>query len=285
MLKVALTHDVDRTKKTYQYFTYFTKNIIKGKISEALKHVRKPWVKEPYWSFYEIAQLENSFGLRSTFYMLDESIRFNPFKPKTFALAAGRYDLFEPKIQEAVRYLDTNGWEIGLHGSYLSYNNMALLKREKQRLESIVGHRLIGTRQHYLNHDESTWKIHEELGFEYDSTWGFTNDIGIRDGHVKHFYPNNTSFTVFPLTIMDICFMSIPEKERWERFHKIVDQVEKEDGVLVLNWHHRVFNEKEFPGFRAAYVRIIEESLKRNAKVGPLVDFYKDSLITNNKIA
>jgi hypothetical protein len=281
MLKVALTHDVDRTKKTYQYFTYFVKNLVKGKIGEALKHIKTPGEKEPYWSFYDIAKLEDSYGLRSTFYMLDESIKFNPFDLSTFALAVGRYDLFEPKIQEAVKYLDANGWEIGLHGSYLSYNNKDLLSREKQRLESIVGHKVIGTRQHYLNMDAGTWKIHEELGFEYDSTWGFTDDIGIKEGHIKHFYPNESSFVVFPLTIMDICFMNLPD--RWERFYNILDQVEKQDGVLVLNWHHRVFNEQEFPGFRAAYIRIIEESLQRNAHIGPLQDFYKETVLETAK--
>lgn len=276
MLKVALTHDVDRTKKSYQYYTYFAKSFLKGKLSEAFYHLKRPGANEPepYWQFYNIAELENSYGLRSTFYMLDESIRFNPLKLSTFALAKGRYDLFEPKIQEAVRYLDKNGWEIGLHGSYLSYKDKQLLGKEKSRLESIIGHPVIGTRQHYLNMDSNTWKIQEELGFEYDSTWGFTKDIGIKEGHIKPFHPNKSPFVIFPLTAMDICFMSIPN--RWDRFFELLDKVEKENGIFVINWHHRVFNEKEYPGFRAAYCRIIEESLKRNARIGPLIDFYKE---------
>jgi peptidoglycan/xylan/chitin deacetylase (PgdA/CDA1 family) len=277
MLKVALTHDVDRTKKAYQYVTYFLKALAKGKIGSALGHIRNPFIPEPYWQFYNIAKLEDSYGVRSTFYMLDESIKFNPFKPQTFALALGRYDLMQPKIQDAVRYLDKNGWEIGVHGSYLSYKDKALLGKEKARLESIIGHKVIGTRQHYLNMDENTWKIQEELGFEYDSTWGFTTDIGIKEGKIKSFYPNNSKFKVFPLTIMDICFMTIPEKERWERFFKLIDEIEKADAVLVINFHHRVFNEKEFPGFRAAYIRIIEECQKRNAKIAPLKHFYLEN--------
>jgi peptidoglycan/xylan/chitin deacetylase (PgdA/CDA1 family) len=274
MLKVALTHDVDRTKKTYQYYTYFAKSLARGKISEALYHLKRPAGEDPYWQFYNIAELENSYGLRSTFYILDESIRFNPFKPDTFALAKGRYNMFEPKIQEAIRYLDQNGWEIGLHGSYLSYQDKALLGKEKSRLESILGHSVIGTRQHYLNLNNNTWKIQEELGFEYDSTWGFTKDIGIKDGRIKPFHPNKNKFVVFPLTVMDICFMNIPD--RWERFDKLLTQVEKEDSVFVVNFHHRVFNEKEYPGYKAAYIRIIEESLKRNATIAPLQHFYNE---------
>ncbi len=274
MLKLALTHDVDRTKKSYQYVSGFLKAISKGDISNALYHMKRPKDKEPYWNIYDIAALEDSYGLKSTFFMLDETIRFNPLKPKTFVLAYGRYDPFEPKIQEAIRYLDSKGWEIGVHGSYLSYNNKELLGREKARLESIVGHPIVGTRQHHLNLDENTWKIQEELGFIYDSTWGFNNDIGIKEGKIMPFYPNNNKFVVFPLTVMDVCFMNI--ENRWEKFHKVLDEIEEKGAIMVVNYHHRVYDEREYPGYKSSYIRIIETALKRNAKIGPMIDFYKE---------
>ncbi len=277
MLKVALTHDVDRTKKTYQYFTQFLKNIRTGNFSDALYHLTPQFKKEPYWNIYDIAALEDSYNLRSTFFMLDESIRYNIFKPKTFVLAVGRYNMFEPKIKEAILYLDSKGWEIGLHGSFLSYNNKELLGREKSRLESIIGHPVIGTRQHHLNMDETTWKIQEELGFKYDSTWGFNNNIGIKEGKIKPFYPNQTKFTVFPLTVMDVCFMRMKEKERWNKFHQLLDIIEENDAIMVINFHHRVYNEKEYPGYKAAYIKIIETALKRNAEIGPLINFFHNS--------
>jgi hypothetical protein len=212
---------------------------------------------------------------------LDESIKYNPLKPKTFVLAVGRYNMFEPKIQDAIRYLDQNGWEIGLHGSFLSYNNLSLLEREKKRLESIIGHTVIGTRQHHLNMDDTTWKIHEQLGFEYDSTWGHKRDIGFRDGKINAFHPNESKFIVYPMTIMDRCFMIAPN--RWERLQEIMDKVEKENSILVLNWHHRVFNEKEFPGYKASYVKIIEEAMKRKASIGPLAKFHLENNASKNE--
>jgi peptidoglycan/xylan/chitin deacetylase (PgdA/CDA1 family) len=274
VLKLALTHDVDRTKKSYQYFSGFLKALSKGDVSKALYNMKRPKDKEPYWNIYDIAALEESYGLKSTFFMLDETIRFNPLQPKTFVLAYGRYDPFEPKIQEAIRYLDSKGWEIGVHGSYNSYNNKALLGREKQRLESIVGHPIVGTRQHHLNLDENTWKIQEELGFIYDSTWGFNDDIGIKEGKIMPFYPNNTNFVVFPLTVMDVCFMRI--ENRWDKFHKVLDEIEEKNAIMVVNYHHRVFDEREYPGYKASYIRIIETAMKRNAKIGPMIDFYNE---------
>lgn len=274
MLKVSLTHDVDRTKKTYQYFSGFVKNLLKANFTDALYHMTPQLKKEPYWNIYDIAKLEDSFGLRSTFFILDESIRFNPLKPSTFALAVGRYDMFEPKIQEAIKYLDSNGWEIGLHGSFLSYNNIDLLRKEKLRLESIVGHPVLGTRQHHLNLDKTTWKMHEELGFLYDSTWGSNYEIGFVDGKIKPFQPNGTKFTVFPLSLMDVCFMPTPNK--WDKFLELLDEVEANDAILVVNFHHRVYNEREYPGFKSAYIRIIETALKRNAEIAPMINFYNN---------
>ncbi|MCB0397210.1 MAG: polysaccharide deacetylase family protein [Flavobacteriales bacterium] len=274
MLKVALTHDVDRTRKSYQYVTGVVKNAIKGKLSDAWYHLTSRFKKEPYWNMYDIAALEDSYGVRSTFFMLDESIKFNPLKPATFALAKGRYDLLEPKIQEAVRYLDANGWEIGLHGSFLSYNNKELLAKEKARLESIVGHPVYGTRQHHLNMDDTTWKIHEDLGFQYDSTWGSNYHMGWVDGKIKPFHPHNNTFTVFPLSVMDVCFM--PDPKRWEKLDKLMDEAEEHDAVVVVNFHQRVYNEKEFPGHRAAYIRIIESALQRKGVVAPLNRFYEE---------
>jgi hypothetical protein len=280
MLKVALTHDVDRTKKTYQYLTRFLKSIKTGNFVDALYHITPQLKKEPYWDIYDIANLEDSYGLRSTFFILDESIRFNPFNPETFPLAVGRYNMFEPKIKEAILYLDSRGWEIGLHGSFLSYNNKELLGREKARLESIVGHSVIGTRQHHLNLDDTTWKIQEELGLKYDSTWGDNYDIGIKEGKIRPFYPNQTRFTVFPLTIMDSSFMPLGEKEKWNRVYQLMDIIEENEGVMVINFHNCVFNEREFPGYKTAYVKIIEAAIKRNAKIGPLVDFFN---VTNKE--
>lgn len=272
MIKVALTHDVDRTKKTYHYVTGIIKALSKGDISKAYYHFNSFFGKEPYWDIYEIAEIEKSYGLRSSFYMLDESIRFNPFKPSTFVLAKGRYDLFEDKIQEAIRYLDANGWEIGLHGSFNSYNNKNLLKKEKDRLESILEHKVIGTRQHHLNLDEKiTWKIQEELGFKYDSTWGDNYGIGFRDNRINPFYPNNSDFKVFPLVIMDFCFMKT--KNKWDKFNELVDIAEKNNAVLVVNYHTAIFNEKEFPGYKSSYIKILEESIKRGARIGPLCEF------------
>ena len=49
---------------------------------------------------------------------------------------------------------------------------------------------------------------------------------------------------------------------------KIIDEVEKQQGVLCVLWHQRVFFEKEFPNHVEIYKKIIEECLTRKAWFG-----------------
>ena len=85
--------------------------------------------------------------------------------------------------------LDKNGWEVGLHGSYNSFNNYALMKSEKQFLENILNHKVIGIRQHHLQIGEKTWEIQKECGFKYDSSLGFNEKIGFKNKQYKFFSP------------------------------------------------------------------------------------------------
>ena len=210
-------------------------------------------------------EIEDKLGLRSTFYFLNETYPFHPWKLRSWRLALGYYDMLDPSIQRVIRDLDGHGWEIGLHGSYLSFRDVNLLKKEKAALESIVGHRVLGIRQHYLNLDHDTWARQAEAGFLYDASFGFTDDIGFKDNRFQPFMPlPNQRFYVMPLAIMDGCV--IRRKNPLADALKVVDLAKDQGACLVLNWHQERFNEREFPGWLDLYVRLIKECRARNAE-------------------
>jgi peptidoglycan/xylan/chitin deacetylase (PgdA/CDA1 family) len=251
---VCLTHDVDRVRKTYQYFTHLIKS---GKIPKISLR------RNPYWNFEKIRELEDSFGVKSTFFFLNEQrILFNPFKLHLFL---GRYRFSEDKVKDIISVLDQSGWEIGLHGSYNSYKSENLLREEKKLLEDIVGHEIVGIRQHYLNMNGDTWRLQSNVGFKYDSSFGSSQTFGFEQGHYVPFKPiSEKDFMVIPLTIMDACLMA--SKNITEEYTRIIDEAEENNTLLVLDWHQRVFNDSEFPGWSSVYSEIIEECLDRNAK-------------------
>jgi peptidoglycan/xylan/chitin deacetylase (PgdA/CDA1 family) len=208
--------------------------------------------------------IEKKLGLTSTFFFLNETYPFNPLKISSWRLSLGYYDLFEPNLQTVIKELDNQGWEVGLHGSYLSFKNLDLLKKEKYDLEGIIGHGILGVRQHYLKLDQHTWERQAEAGFLYDASFGYTNDIGFKEDRFHPFNPiPKRRFYVVPLALMDACVMR--KKNPLEQAINIVRLAEEKCACLVLCWHQRVFNEKEFPGYMDMYLRLIEECRLRKA--------------------
>jgi len=263
--RICLSHDVDRVHKTFQYVTHFLKALKHGDGKAAAIQIGSLLQKDHYWNFEKIMTIEKRFGLKSTFFFLNETYAFRPWKRSSWRFALGYYSLFNPRVMDIMRTLDSLGWEIGLHGSFRSFNNADLLKREKADIENILGHSVCGIRQHYLNLSEETWRLQSDAGFTYDSSFGFTKDIGFKDNRSQPFQPfPGRRFCEIPLAIMDSCLMR--KSDPSSAALKMLDFAQKESACLVLNWHTREFNPLEFPGYAAMYEFLIEEGLKRKAQ-------------------
>lgn len=272
---VCLSHDVDRVSKTFQYATHFIRHLQRGDIELMLYQVRSFGAKGHYWMFDRVMKLERTLGVKSTFFFLNETYPFRPWKLSSWRLALGYYDLFEEELRLVIRDLDRGGWEIGLHGSYRSYQDTAMLKKEKADLEQIVGHPIQGIRQHYLNLEHGTWARQAEAGFLYDASFGFRDDIGFKENRYQPFSPlSHARFYVMPLAIMDCCVIS--KAQPFDEAKKVIDVAEEQGACLVLNWHQERFNEKEFPGWSDLYVRLVQECLARKARFTTLGQYIRD---------
>jgi peptidoglycan/xylan/chitin deacetylase (PgdA/CDA1 family) len=222
--------------------------------------------------------IEKRLGVRSTFFFLKETKKRNILHPSSYILSLGHYDFNEPAVSEIIKKLDSGGWEIGLHGSYDSYKKKELLVKEKKELEEIVGKPVIGIRQHFLNIEiPRTWKIQQEIGFLYDTTFGLKKDIGFLENRYLPFQPFDDPFLVIPLTVMDgSLFSQYPdEKSKWEKIKEVIHKAKETKGVVSFLWHQRVFNEKEFPGWAPLYEKIIQECKEENAWFATGRDIYE----------
>ena len=66
MIKVCLTHDVDRVRKTYQYVTKTGKALLKGQFCRAWKMLKKGFGTESqYWGFDTVIDIENQYGVQN----------------------------------------------------------------------------------------------------------------------------------------------------------------------------------------------------------------------------
>ena len=130
-------------------------------------------------TFDAIMDASESRGLCSAFYFIAD---------RPAGLIDGNYSLDDPWIRRLLQRIHARGHEIGLHASYRTPTDGVQTRRERDRLarvldeEGIVQARL-GGRQHYLRwRNPDTWRNWAEAGLDYDSTLGFSDELGFRAG-------------------------------------------------------------------------------------------------------
>ncbi|KAB1189958.1 hypothetical protein GJR96_17435 [Haloferax sp. MBLA0076] len=273
---LLLTHDVDRPYKTYQSLFYATRE-------RPAYHLRTLLSREnPYWQFEDIVELERELGVRSSFYFLDEPSLLRTgsltdlLDPANWIEHFGRYDITSDELVDLVQDLDAGGWEVGMHGSFRSCEDIDRLDTEKRELESILGHEILGGRQHHLKLGDSTWEFHREIGLTYDASPGSSTDVGFQHGY-QPFRPFDDEFVVFPLTLMEVALPDpgVSFDAAWAECERLLVEAEANDAVMTVLWHPRYFNEDEFPGYRRLYRQLVEWALERGAWVGPVADYYR----------
>lgn len=224
--------------------------------------------KDPYLQFDKIMTIEKKFNYKSTFYFFSK--RQHKLDP----------DYEVSKLDDIIQKLIKNNFEIGLHGSYTSFKNIEKLISEKKILENLIHKKLAGIRQHFLNFEyPKTWIAQNKAGFIYDSTFGYKDNIGSVNGLFFPFYvyvENRISNLIeIPLIVMDGAFFSVKKINCWTTFKKFLDKIIACDGLISLNWHQRVFFDKDFRGWGNLYFDILNYLKAKDAYVSSAEDIAK----------
>lgn len=159
------------------------------------------------------------------------------------------------RIEDLAPYL-TNGvsprFSVGLHGSYSSCVETADLASEAHAIETSLAVRPIGNRQHWLRFDdhEKLFQALQDAGFRYDSTLGFSEAPGFRNGACFAFPPYDFAnekpypFLEIPLVLMD-GNIEADARSSGEKPDDIVEEVLDESrrwgwGGISALWHNPV---------------------------------------------
>lgn len=262
---VCLTHDVDDIYPPLSHSLLSSAHCMKNLNfrDSAAQLLWKFRGKEhsPYLNLSEIMDLEARYGAKSSFYFITaeaDIIRF-------------RYNI-EDVGNHLGNILD-RGWEVGLHGGYYSYDTPEAIINEKRRLEDVLGKKVMGFRNHYLRFKTpDSWEILSDVGFKYDSTFGYNNSVGFRNGMCHPFRPYNLKegreieILEIPLVIMDAALFETAKsfEEAWECTKNLIDTTAKLNGVITLLWHNFVFG----CSFRNDWVRLYEKVLQYCSEKG-----------------
>ena len=207
-----------------------------GDLRCAARYLIPRW-RRPDLDLGRIMEVEREHGVSSTFFFL------------AVEQASRDYSYTVGALSDLLKEIVDSGHEVGLHGSRSAYNNLEVLREEKKALESALGRPVTGYRNHYLAFDiPLTWKLLEETGFEYDSTFGNAERVGFKGGMCKPFRPYDQDIgslarlVEIPLNIMDCSlfypYMRLTQRSAWDVTRGLIDTACRHHGVLTINWHN-----------------------------------------------
>jgi len=182
-----------------------------------------------YRNIPEYMELEEKFGIRSTFFF--RTIYEN-----------GNLNDYENDIQSLLK----GNWEVGLHTDPQSVNNIEKIKQEKEKLESLTKKPIIGNRVHFLNYNYELPLKLKELGFVYDASLRYSKD---KIDEKEMGYSKIDGLIEFPVTLMDaylFTHMRIKEENIISEFQKTLEIGRKysEENVISVLWHDNVLKMK-----------------------------------------
>jgi hypothetical protein len=141
-------------------------------------------------------------------------------KQAQFFIQVGKYGRFDKNLppshkgfQNIIQELEQNGHTVGIHPSYQSDSDAAIIQQEKTELESILKKQVTQSRQHFLRFSlPKTFRVLLALGIEKEYSMGYSEHPGFRAGTAMPFkwfdLENNSSteLEIHPFSVMDVAY-------------------------------------------------------------------------------
>ncbi len=198
--------------------------------------------------------------LPATYYMI-------PFKGRPGQRVPGphpgrracAYELAD--VRDWISKLERTGCEIGVHGID-SWHSVVLGQEELGRIREVSSSDERGIRMHWLLQERTTHRRLEDAGYEYDSTAGYNETVGYRNGTSQVFMPFECrTLLELPMHIQDGALflpqrLNLSETAAWELCEAFIRHANSSGGALTILWHDRSHAAERFWG--DFYVRLVQ---------------------------
>src|ERR1051325_461967 len=236
---LCLSHDVDflfMNKSAYLKAVMTGKALLRGQLSSAISGMSQDRMLDPRYSLENTLRIEKRFEATSSFYFL------------ALGEEEKDYNYRVTDIKDQFASVLESGCEIGLHGGHGAAEREEILLAHKKRLEQAAGKPVTGYRSHYLRMDvPQTWNLLMKNGFSHDTTLGYSDSTGFRNGMCHPFYPYDRGKKQFldivelPLAIMDVTLfnhMNLDSSQAKQLCTRLLARVAELNGVLCFLWHN-----------------------------------------------
>lgn len=262
-MAIFLTHDIDKVDSAWKEDSFSA--LKKGRLLAPISLLAKKVFRHDDWfNFREILAIERRFGVPSTFFFLCR-------KGGDDGFPNADYDVREARFEPVMDHILASGAEIGLHGSWGTHTAGDELQKDLRRL----GRPVVGNRFHFLNFDVArTPALLEEAGFLYDTTLGFSEHYGFRNGFCFPFYlydierDRPTRVLEIPLVLMDTTlthYLHVRSEAVLDVVSGLMAEVKKFQGCFSVLWHNNYFSKYKYDGWKDHYLSILQRSRQENA--------------------
>lgn len=179
------------------------------------------------------------------------------------------------KFQSLIKSL-SDYYEVGIHPSYSSNNDLKKLTKEINRLKDITHKNITKSRQHFLKLVlPDTYRNLIDNDIQEDYTMGYATMPGFRASLCSPFYfydldtESETTLKIYPFAVMEATFqyyLHLSAEDTLNKILEIMQTVKKVNGTFISTWHNESLSEdiSIWKGWKNVYESMLIEASKQN---------------------
>lgn len=213
-------------------------------------------IKDPYDNYFELIDWHKELDIKSMFFF-----QFAEYST---------YDKNVSPENNSFKYLIkavSDYSEVSLSASFSSFNNVDLLKEEKNRLANVINKPVNHVRLRYNRIDApGTYRNLVEAEFTDDYTMGYTHEIGFKAGTCTPFYFYDVAIDVqqpikiHPFAVHDYALAKVTsEEEALELLEGVYQQVKKVNGHFITIFSNELLGQEHSFSWLELYKKVIEK--------------------------
>lgn len=254
--KIFVSHDIDSVNGSFMQDGFWA--IKRGRLDIVLSLIIKEVFNRKEWrNIDQIIKLNSEFDIKSTFFWLvNKGVGTDNIRNADYLIDNQR---------GLISTVHKNSSFNGLHKSCSTDS----INQELQKLPSEV----TINRHHFLNFKlPELFNQVEESKLNFDSSLGFAERYGFRNGFAMPFIPYNIeqdkpySFVEMPLMVMDGSFQKYLKIPMHETANIAISFFEKHkyNSYLSFLWHNTHFTNYKYKGYKEEYIKIIKYLYESN---------------------
>jgi hypothetical protein len=215
---------------------------------------------DPFDSYSRIDDLHRPFAVKPHYFFLVPA--------KT-----GKYDRNILPAETAMQVLikrHAEKYSTGVHPSWQSGDDPALIKSEIQTIEKITQQKVVSSRQHFIRFTlPHTYRLLIEAGIKEEYSMGYGSINGFRASVASSFYwydlekEEQTYLQVFPFCYMEansFYEQKFTPQQALEEMRKYYTAVKAVHGMFITIWHNTFLGtDEKFAGWREVYEVFVNE--------------------------